>query len=146
MLDGILLATDLTLASERALDLATGLSRSLRARLTVVHVYAVSPSTLAGTPPAVAERTWPGGVRARGRAPQQHGHGREHDRDDDLHCHLAGITQNIDHAQARLRQHGRDSLFQRGRSIKGGHVISPGYHRRVCGRCAWYPSTRRCWM
>ena len=65
MLEGILLATDLTLASERALDLAAGLSRSLRARLTVVHVYAVSPSTLAGTPPAVAERTWPGGVRAR---------------------------------------------------------------------------------
>ena len=65
MLDGILLATDLTLASERALDLAAGLSRSLRARLTVVHVYAVSPATLAATPPAVAERTWPGGARAR---------------------------------------------------------------------------------
>ncbi len=61
----ILLATDLSDASEHALEHAVGLASALRARLTVLCVYEVSASTLAGTGAAVAERTWPGGVRAR---------------------------------------------------------------------------------
>jgi len=63
--DHILLATDLSRASERAAEVAAGLTRAYGARLTVLHVYEVSSATLAGTPHEVAERTWPGGVRAR---------------------------------------------------------------------------------
>lgn len=65
MFDHILLATDFSRASERALDVAAEISRAHRARLTVLHVYEVSAATLAGTTPDAAERTWPGGIRAR---------------------------------------------------------------------------------
>ncbi len=65
MFHHILVATDLSCASERAIDVAARLTRAHRARLTVVHVYEVSAPTLARTAPAVAERTWPGAARAR---------------------------------------------------------------------------------
>ncbi len=63
----VLIATDLSDVSERALDVAAGLSRALRARLTVLHVYEASLSMVAGADAAVAERTWPGAIRARAR-------------------------------------------------------------------------------
>jgi nucleotide-binding universal stress UspA family protein len=63
--DHVLLATDFSDVSERALEPAAVLTRALGARLTVLHVYAASPSTVAATAPAVAERTWPGAIRAR---------------------------------------------------------------------------------
>jgi nucleotide-binding universal stress UspA family protein len=61
----ILLATDFSEASERAVELAAGLGRALRARVTVLHVY---PSASA-TPPqlAAAARAWPGAIRAQAR-------------------------------------------------------------------------------
>jgi nucleotide-binding universal stress UspA family protein len=65
MFHHILLATDLSLASDGALGVAAALTRASGGRLTVVHVYEATASALAGTAPAVAERTWPGGVRAR---------------------------------------------------------------------------------
>ncbi len=65
MFSHILLATDLTRASEPALHVAATLSRVRGGRLTVLHVYEVTAHVLGETPPAVAERTWPGGVRAR---------------------------------------------------------------------------------
>jgi nucleotide-binding universal stress UspA family protein len=61
----ILLATDLSNASGRALSFAATLARSHGARLTVLHVYEASASSLAGTTTALAERTWPGVIRAR---------------------------------------------------------------------------------
>jgi nucleotide-binding universal stress UspA family protein len=59
----ILLATDFSEASERALELAAGLGAAHRARVTVLHVY---PSYDAKMPEvAVASaRKWPGVVRA----------------------------------------------------------------------------------
>jgi nucleotide-binding universal stress UspA family protein len=63
----VLIATDLSVASEPALAAAAVLAGGLRARLTVLHVYEVSASRVNGIAPAVAERTWPGGIRARGR-------------------------------------------------------------------------------
>jgi nucleotide-binding universal stress UspA family protein len=62
--DHILLATDFSDTSERAIELAAGLARALRARVTVVHVVemseAASPATALAT-----ERTWPRATRAR---------------------------------------------------------------------------------
>jgi nucleotide-binding universal stress UspA family protein len=60
--DHVLLATDFSSASERALEAAAVLARDLRARLTVLHVYPVF-----STSPEIAERTWPGGIRSRAR-------------------------------------------------------------------------------
>jgi nucleotide-binding universal stress UspA family protein len=65
MFHHILLANDLSSASERAGWVAADLARAHGGRLTVVHVYEATASTLGGTAPAVAERTWPGGIRAR---------------------------------------------------------------------------------
>lgn len=65
MFHHILLATDLLDVSERALAVATALARGAAARLTILYVYEVSAQTLAGTSPAVAERTWPGPMRLR---------------------------------------------------------------------------------
>src|SRR5690242_1890858 len=65
MFHHVLLATDLSGASDRALGVAAALTRAHRGRLTVLHVYEATASALAGTAPAVAERTWPGGARAR---------------------------------------------------------------------------------
>lgn len=62
MFDHVLLATDFSSASERAVEAAAALARDLRARLTVLHVYPVFSPT-----PEIAERTWPGGVRSRAR-------------------------------------------------------------------------------
>ncbi len=67
----VLIATDFSDVSRRALDVAAGLSRALRARLTVLHVYPVSLSTLAGADAAIAERTWPGAIRARARVDRE---------------------------------------------------------------------------
>jgi len=61
----ILLATDLSNASERAFGLATAWARRSAARLTILHVYEVSVRTLAHASAAVAERTWPGPIRVR---------------------------------------------------------------------------------
>ena len=62
MFQHILLATDFSDASERAAELAAGLGRTLRARVTVLHVYdcasATSPALTA------AARAWPGAIRA----------------------------------------------------------------------------------
>jgi nucleotide-binding universal stress UspA family protein len=58
----VLLATDFSDASERALAAAADLTGALRARLTVLHVYPLHTTTT-----GVAERTWPGGIRARAR-------------------------------------------------------------------------------
>jgi nucleotide-binding universal stress UspA family protein len=58
----LLLATDFSSHSERALEGAAALARDLRARVTVLHVYPVFSAT-----PELAERRWPGGVRARAR-------------------------------------------------------------------------------
>jgi nucleotide-binding universal stress UspA family protein len=63
----VLIATDLSEPSERAVDVAAALSRALGARLTVLHVYEVSSTTMAGADAAMAERTWPGAIRARAR-------------------------------------------------------------------------------
>lgn len=63
--DHILLATDLSGASEHALGVAAELTRAHGGGLTVLHVYEATASALADTAPAVAERTWPGGRRAR---------------------------------------------------------------------------------
>jgi nucleotide-binding universal stress UspA family protein len=65
MFHHILLATDLSELSERALGVAAALTRVHGGRLTVVHVYEATASALGDTAPAVAERTWPGGIRAR---------------------------------------------------------------------------------
>ena len=65
MFQHILLATDLSDASEHAFCTATALARALAARLTVLHVYEVSAGTLGCTPDAEAERTWPGAIRIR---------------------------------------------------------------------------------
>ncbi len=62
MFDHVLLATDFSSATERALEAAAVLARDLRARLTVLHVYPVFSAT-----PEIAERTWPGGIRSRAR-------------------------------------------------------------------------------
>jgi nucleotide-binding universal stress UspA family protein len=62
--DHILLATDFSQASERAIDVASGLARALRARVTVVHVYEYSEAASPATAIA-AQRTWPRVVRAR---------------------------------------------------------------------------------
>jgi nucleotide-binding universal stress UspA family protein len=61
----ILLATDLSDASESAFGVATALARGSAARLSILHVYEVSARTLACASPAVAERTWPGPIRVR---------------------------------------------------------------------------------
>jgi nucleotide-binding universal stress UspA family protein len=58
----ILLATDFSKASERALTVAAGLAHASAARLTLLYVYNVS---LAGTPAEEAERTWPGAIQVR---------------------------------------------------------------------------------
>lgn len=63
----VLIATDFSDVSERALEVAARLSRALGARLTVLHVYGVSPATMASADAAIAERTWPGAIRARAR-------------------------------------------------------------------------------
>jgi nucleotide-binding universal stress UspA family protein len=64
VIDHILLATDFSDMSDRAMELAAGLARALRARVTVVHVYetaeAASPATA-----VAAVRTWPRAIRAR---------------------------------------------------------------------------------
>jgi len=65
MFHHLLLATDLSDASACALGVAAALTRADGGRLTVVHVYEATASALGDTPPAVAERTWPGGGRAR---------------------------------------------------------------------------------
>ncbi len=65
MFHHILLANDLSSASERAVCVAADLTRAHGGRLTVVYVYEATASTVGDTAPAVAERTWPGGVRAR---------------------------------------------------------------------------------
>jgi nucleotide-binding universal stress UspA family protein len=65
MFDHILLATDLSGASEHALGVAAALTRAHGACLTVLHVYEATASALADVAPAMAERTWPGGRRAR---------------------------------------------------------------------------------
>jgi nucleotide-binding universal stress UspA family protein len=65
MFQHILLATDLTGSSEGAIGVAAALGRAHGGRLTVLHVYEATASALADTTPAVAERTWPGGIRAR---------------------------------------------------------------------------------
>jgi nucleotide-binding universal stress UspA family protein len=65
MFHHILLATDLSDASDSALAVAAALTRAHGGRLTVLHVYEATAAALADTSPAVAERTWPGGSRAR---------------------------------------------------------------------------------
>jgi nucleotide-binding universal stress UspA family protein len=55
--DHILLATDLSRASDRAAEVAAGLAREHGARLTVLHVYEVSSATLALPTPS---RSGPG--------------------------------------------------------------------------------------
>lgn len=65
MFQHILLATDFSETSEGAFGIATALARAHAARLTVLYVYEVSAQTLAGTPDAEAERTWPGPIRVR---------------------------------------------------------------------------------
>ena len=60
----VLLATDFSEASDRALDVAMGLARAVRARVTVLHVYETGDVTSPGGA-AAAERTWPGAIRAR---------------------------------------------------------------------------------
>lgn len=65
MFQHILLATDLTGSSEGATGVAAALGRAHGGRLNVLHVYEATASALADTAPAVAERTWPGGIRAR---------------------------------------------------------------------------------
>jgi nucleotide-binding universal stress UspA family protein len=62
VLERVLLATDFSAVSDRALEGAEALARDLRAPLTVTHVYPVFSAT-----PEVAERTWPGGIRCRAR-------------------------------------------------------------------------------
>lgn len=61
----ILLATNFSGASEHALGVAADLTPARGGRLTVLHVYEASASALADTAPGAAERTWPGGRRAR---------------------------------------------------------------------------------
>ncbi len=61
----ILLATDLSDASESAFGVAAALARGSAARLSILFVYEASARTLALASPAVAERTWPGPIRVR---------------------------------------------------------------------------------
>jgi nucleotide-binding universal stress UspA family protein len=56
----VLLATDLTEASERALETAIELATTLGARLTVVHVCEPSPLALAGTSETGLDLVGPG--------------------------------------------------------------------------------------
>jgi nucleotide-binding universal stress UspA family protein len=65
MFQHILLVTDLSAVSEHAFEVATALARVQAARLSVLHVYVVSPETLASAPDEESECTWPGVVRAR---------------------------------------------------------------------------------
>jgi nucleotide-binding universal stress UspA family protein len=60
----ILLTTDFSETSERAIEVAAGVARALRSRVTVVHVIETSGAASPASALA-AERTWPRALRAR---------------------------------------------------------------------------------
>jgi nucleotide-binding universal stress UspA family protein len=121
--DHILLATDFSETSERAIELATGLARALGARVTVVHVFETSEAASPELALA-AERTWPRAVDARA---------------------------EIDRSVARLRARGvaaegalrfgllPDRLLETAREI-GADLIVAGTHRRKGVARFWYRS------
>jgi nucleotide-binding universal stress UspA family protein len=117
----ILVATDFSSASERALDLAAHLTRAHRARVTVLHVY--EPSTC-GTPAAVAERTWPGAIRAR--------------------ANLDGLVRRLERGGLRagsaLRFGAPPEQIVEAAIEGGADLIVTGAHRRTGLARVWYRS------
>jgi nucleotide-binding universal stress UspA family protein len=121
--DHILLATDFSDTSDRAMELAAGLARPLRARVTVVHVYETSEAASPATA-AAAERTWPRAIRAR-----------------------AEIDRNVDRLRARgVKAEGAlrfgllpERIVEVAREI-GADLIVTGTHARKGVARFWYRS------